>query len=162
MIAEQDHLAITYNDSSVLENHHCAVTFRILKDPRTNIFANLSPSQFQQLRKIIIGCILHTDMSLHFEILAKFNHVLETGSSVFFFTLNTPVDLNSNQYYMEEAERTILMQSLLHSADISNPCKPWKMSLHWANAILEEFFHQVGHNLTFTESSRVIWRKLKA
>merc|ERR1719440_452670 len=32
--------------------------------------------------------------------------------------------------------------SLLHSADISNPCKPWRICASWARAVLDEFFAQ--------------------
>lgn len=36
-------LAIRYHDKSVLEQHHIAVTFKILKKKETNILANLLP-----------------------------------------------------------------------------------------------------------------------
>merc|ERR1719201_3051365 len=35
-------LAVRYNDMSPLENHHCAVSFKILSSPECNIFTNLS------------------------------------------------------------------------------------------------------------------------
>lgn len=34
------------------------------------------------------------------------------------------------------------MSSLLHAADISNPCKTWNPSKRWANLILKEFLVQ--------------------
>jgi len=40
-------LAIRYHDKSVLEQHHIAVTFRILRKKEANIFAQLPLEQVQ-------------------------------------------------------------------------------------------------------------------
>lgn len=45
-------LAVRYNDISPLENHHCAVTFQILSMPECNIFANIEPESFKQIRQV--------------------------------------------------------------------------------------------------------------
>jgi hypothetical protein len=34
--------ALRYNDSSVLEHHHCAIAFKLLLDPQNDIFEGLS------------------------------------------------------------------------------------------------------------------------
>ena len=39
-------LAIRYNDSSVLENHHIAASFQIYMQEENNIFKNMAPEQF--------------------------------------------------------------------------------------------------------------------
>ena len=38
-----------YNDMSPLENHHCAVSFKILSSPECNIFTNLSTEEFKEV-----------------------------------------------------------------------------------------------------------------
>ena len=43
-----------YNDMSPLENHHCAVSFKILSSPESNIFANMSEEEF----KVIVNQLL--------------------------------------------------------------------------------------------------------
>lgn len=45
-------LAVRYNDISPLENHHCAVAFQILSLPECNIFANVDPEAFKQIRQV--------------------------------------------------------------------------------------------------------------
>ena len=60
-----------YNDVSVLENHHAAVTYRILYQPERDILSQLSSDQKQTVRKTIVKTILSTDMSRHFELHAK-------------------------------------------------------------------------------------------
>ncbi len=45
-------LAVRYNDISPLENHHCAVAFQILSLPECNVFANVDPEAFKQIRQV--------------------------------------------------------------------------------------------------------------
>lgn len=63
--------ALRYNDSKVLENHHCAVAFKLLLDPKNDIFELLSEAQYWNVRHIIIKMILSTDIHSHFENISK-------------------------------------------------------------------------------------------
>ncbi len=58
-------LAIRYNDVSPLENHHCAVTFRILANPTFNIFANVKEEQFRVIRSVTSLCSFHLFNDMH-------------------------------------------------------------------------------------------------
>lgn len=49
-----------YNDSSVLENHHLAVGFKLLQEDNCDIFQNLSKKQRQSLRKMVIDMVRHS------------------------------------------------------------------------------------------------------
>ncbi|TNN46557.1 High affinity cGMP-specific 3',5'-cyclic phosphodiesterase 9A [Liparis tanakae] len=71
-------LAVRYNDISPLENHHCAVAFQILSLPECNIFANVDPEAFKQIRQAIITLILATDMARHGEILDSFKQKVDS------------------------------------------------------------------------------------
>ena len=77
-------LAMLYNDISVLESHHAALTFKLtLADDVINIFKNLENDQYKSLRKDIIDMILATEMTKHFEHLAKFVNIFSTKSVSF-------------------------------------------------------------------------------
>lgn len=68
-----DKLALLYNDMTVLESHHAAMTFQLtLRDDKVNIFKNLDRETFKLARSMIIDMILATEMTRHFEHLAKF------------------------------------------------------------------------------------------
>jgi hypothetical protein len=58
LIATKAELAMLYNDQSVLENFHCATTFKILNQPNCNILKSLDRTEFIEARRIIISCIL--------------------------------------------------------------------------------------------------------
>ena len=45
--------------------------FAILRQPEFNILEKLTLSQYRELRKIVISCILSTDMGKHSEFLHK-------------------------------------------------------------------------------------------
>merc|ERR1719401_1946914 len=38
--------------------------------------------------------------------------------------------------------KTLAINCMLHSADVSNPCRLWAVSHAWAMVVLEEFFQQ--------------------
>lgn len=56
---------LTNSNTKVLENHHASYTFGILKKEKSNIFKELSKDDHKIIRKLIVSCILATDMAVH-------------------------------------------------------------------------------------------------
>ena len=50
-VSKYSKVALRYNDESVLENHHSAVSFKILCNEKYNILAELPEEYFRILRK---------------------------------------------------------------------------------------------------------------
>nr|CAH8868122.1 unnamed protein product [Trichobilharzia regenti] len=125
-------LALQYNDSSVLENHHLYMAFKILSEPECDIFANLGVKKRQTLRRMVIELVLATDMSKHMSLLADLRTMVETkkvsGSGI----------LNLDNY----ADRVQILQNMIHCADLSNPAKPLRLYRKWTGRLIEEFFRQ--------------------
>ena len=71
LIAMRHTKALRYNDKSVLENHHCAIAFKLLLDPQNDVFELLSEAQYWGVRQTIIKMILSSDLSNHFEQISK-------------------------------------------------------------------------------------------
>ncbi|XP_027442596.1 high affinity cGMP-specific 3',5'-cyclic phosphodiesterase 9A isoform X1 [Zalophus californianus] len=117
-------LAVRYNDISPLENHHCAVAFQILAQPECNIFANVQPDEFKQIRQGMITLILATDMARHAEIMDSFKETME------------------NFDYSNEEHMTLLKMILIKCCDISNEVRPMEVAEPWVDCLLEEYFMQ--------------------
>lgn len=117
-------LAIRYNDMSPLENHHCAMSFKILSQPECNIFANCTQEDAKDIRGDMIILILATDMARHAEILDSFKQKLND------FSFKNDDHINS------------LKMILIKACDISNECRPLIVSEAWVECLLEEYFHQ--------------------
>uniref|UniRef100_A0A3Q2HZJ4 Phosphodiesterase n=1 Tax=Equus caballus TaxID=9796 RepID=A0A3Q2HZJ4_HORSE len=117
-------LAVRYNDISPLENHHCAVAFQILAQPACNIFSNVQPDGFKQIRQGMITLILATDMARHAEIMDSFKEKME------------------NFDYSNEEHMTLLKMVLIKCCDISNEVRPMEVAEPWAECLLEEYFMQ--------------------
>ncbi|KAI9306582.1 hypothetical protein BJ944DRAFT_46190 [Cunninghamella echinulata] len=49
---------------------------------------------------------------------------------------------NEDGMILNDEERLILCQILLHGADISNPLRPWPICFEWSKRVCTEFFHQ--------------------
>ena len=128
-ISKETELALRYHDSSVLEQHHAATLFHITSKPNSNIFSNIEPEQKKAMRKLMIAAIIATDMSKHFTMVAnmtaRFKELAEDP-------------LGSRQNDKKEAAELIL-----HSSDLSNPTKVFKLSYRWSSALAIEFLGQV-------------------
>ena len=46
----KSHLALLYNDISILENHHVSVAFRMLDKDELNFFYEMQPKDFKVFR----------------------------------------------------------------------------------------------------------------
>jgi hypothetical protein len=126
-------LAIRYNDISVLENHHCALAFAVFGQPDSNIFSDVAAVEKRRIRKTIIELILSTDMSFHFALNNELNECMNRNS-------NESKVVSGATF--SDKDRVILLRSILHAADISNPLKPWSISKKWSDLVVEEFFAQ--------------------
>ncbi|CAH8541228.1 unnamed protein product [Schistosoma turkestanicum] len=132
LINTNDKLAILYNDSSVLENHHLAIAFSLLGNPGHDVFENFPRKQRLSSRRMIIDMVLATDMSKHMSLLADLKTMVETkkvaGSGI--LTLENYID------------RIQILQNMVHCADLSNPAKPLDLYRQWTNRVMEELFQQ--------------------
>uniref|UniRef100_A0A8C2KZR4 Phosphodiesterase n=1 Tax=Cyprinus carpio TaxID=7962 RepID=A0A8C2KZR4_CYPCA len=132
LINTNSELALMYNDSSVLENHHLAVGFKLLQEENCDIFQNLTKKQRQSLRKMVIDMVLATDMSKHMNLLADLKTMVETKK-----VTSLGVLLLDNY-----SDRIQVLQNMVHCADLSNPTKPLELYRQWTNRIMVEFFTQ--------------------
>ncbi|KAI4497721.1 hypothetical protein M0802_007261 [Mischocyttarus mexicanus] len=135
-------LAILYNDLSVLESHHAALTFKIsLSDDKVNIFKNLDRDTYKALRANIIDMILATEMTKHFEHLAKFMNVCSLRVEE-----DQPMEYSSDRVdnaILLQPENVILVRRMMiKCADVSNPTRPLRACVEWARRIAEEYFSQ--------------------
>ncbi|XP_031366083.1 high affinity cAMP-specific and IBMX-insensitive 3',5'-cyclic phosphodiesterase 8 isoform X4 [Apis dorsata] len=133
-------LAILYNDLTVLESHHAALTFKLsLSDDNVNIFKNLERDTYKQLRQSVIDMILATEMTKHFEHLAKFMNAFSTRIPEIYIEGTQDIDVSTAIL----PENIILVKRMIiKCADVSNPTRPLKYCVEWARRIAEEYFSQ--------------------
>jgi len=131
-------LALCYNDKSVLENFHCSLTFSLLRKAENDIFSGIDLAQRRLSRQIIVDCILATDLSLHWDLIGRFN-VLATRIAAEMESLESSL---SSPIAMSSSERTLFMQQIIKCADISNPARCFRVAKLWAERVQQEFFLQ--------------------
>ncbi|KAJ8664565.1 hypothetical protein QAD02_006227, partial [Eretmocerus hayati] len=133
-------LAILYNDLSVLESHHAALTFRLtLSDDEVNIFKNLDRDTYKNVRQNIIDMILATEMTKHFEHLAKFVNICSTKSEE---SLSEPFSDPIDSSLLVPEKVSLIKRMMIKCADVSNPTRPLKFCIEWTKRIAEEYFRQ--------------------
>lgn len=116
-------LALRYNDQSVLENFHVSKAFNLAQNETMNIFQKLPKEVYRTIRKFVISAVLATDMTKHSK------HVGEVQTKLY-----------KNKNLTEEKE--FILGTLIHLADLSNPCRESSISDNWALRVSEEFFLQ--------------------
>lgn len=125
LINSGDALAIRYNDISVLESHHVAASYKLLKEKQYNFLGNVHLESRIDIRKRVVSMVLATDMSKHFADLGKFKSRVQ-----------------SEGFDPSDSDKMDCMCLGMHMADISNPSKKWSVSLNWVELLFEEFFYQ--------------------
>jgi cAMP-specific phosphodiesterase 4 len=136
-------LALQYNDRSPLENMHCAKLYAVLGQPETDIFAAMSKVQLKEVRRIIIDAILHTDMMSHQSMVKDLQATYQANEEVFTENVEASVHTESEvEVLSQPGTKTLIMNVILHGADVSNTCRSWEVTYAWANATIDEFFDQ--------------------
>ena len=128
-------LSIRYNDISILENMHISATFKlILNNKDCNIFESVDNNLYKQMRKEMISCVLATDMTFHNQYVdflqENVNYLKDENKK------NEAISKNNEDRHQK------FMNLLIHSADISNPTKKFKIYFEWAKLVVEEFWDQ--------------------
>jgi len=137
-VGSESPLAITYNNKSVLENHHCAMLHKVLASC-PELLGAMTRNQRAYLRKIIIELILATDMAVHGQVknnlcaLQPQLHLMLSGGK---FTEDKTQD-------NIRSLRSSLLQSVMHGCDLYSPTLPWGSSRVWVGKLGQEFEKQV-------------------
>jgi len=118
MIDSQSPLAFRHNDISVLENHHANLACELLRRDATAIDSGLDSAARKTLRRLVIKCILDTDMTHHNEMCQK----LQAASGL--------------------EDKQLLMSACIHASDLSAQVLPWKAASQWEEMISNEFVNQ--------------------
>lgn len=125
-INSRSNLALKYNDKSVLENHHCSVTFLLMNLPHIKLLNKVSNKIFIEIRETIIESILSTDMMYHNDIIIDMIHKNNKGW-----------DWSNNK------DQLLLCKIIIHTADLSNPLKSFEISKEGSIRICQEFTNQI-------------------
>lgn len=127
LIKINHNLAIHYNDLSVLENYHSAITFFYLNKASNNFLVNISKSEFNLIRQIVVDLILATDLANHFEFLS----IIKIRSKVEDFSILYNDNDNIN-----------FLKLCIKAADISHTCKPFNIHLLFVINLMLESYQQ--------------------
>lgn len=144
-------LALLYNDTAVLENHHVAKSFKLTLDDanNANIFSNLNHDNYQMVRSNVIDMVLATELGKHFEHVNKFISSTRVSDEPSDGSGRSPrvstISLNNQQSENDDAElRTLVKRVLIKVADVSNPARPREACIEWTKRICEEYFEQTA------------------
>jgi len=124
-------LALRYNDTSVQENFHSSLGWKLLQESK--LLDNIPKSDVQFIRQSYIQLVLCTDLAKHFDELAVYQGT-------------THGELDE----ANEEHRKLIAKMVLKCSDLSNPARTFGVTSYWAAMVQEEFFLQVSCCCTLT------------
>lgn len=134
-VATNSALYQKYQNKSVLEHHHLNKAVQILSTPETDILSNLD----NHLRAVVLG-------NLHAGIMA-------TDMSNHFLLMDALKDRTRNEFnpfdVQQRTHRKLLIELIVHCADLSGQALKRELALEWGNRVLIEFDQQVQHEKEF-------------
>ncbi len=116
-------LAEKYNNISVLEQHHCVLTFQLVK--KWKLLDNLTIEERTLFRNTVLKCILGTDPIHH----KNMNDELTKYISIPFVFNNVHDEIELAKY-------------IVHAADLSNPIMEFEICKTWSEKVQTEFKNQ--------------------
>lgn len=145
-INTHSHLALKYNDKSVLENHHCSLAFYLIYSKEIKLFENIDEKNISIIRNIIIESVLSTDIKYHSELIDLIKKNL--------------VNLVDFGEWDKHNQKNLLCKIIVHLADISNHLRPFDISIRASKELKKEFENQIEnekkYNLPISEFMRII------
>mmetsp|Transcript_27681 Transcript_27681/g.71306 ORF Transcript_27681/g.71306 Transcript_27681/m.71306 type:complete len:798 (+) Transcript_27681:266-2659(+) len=79
LIATESPLALRYNDTAPLEQHHLSSAFALMKEH--DLLPILPKPEFLRLRKVVIDLVLATDMAKHLDIMGRISALAASASA---------------------------------------------------------------------------------
>lgn len=122
--AENNDLCITYNDSYVLENMHCALIFNLIKSPMNNFLDSFNKSEAKQFRSLVINSVLGTNFSTYVETAGKLNCLLDQDKKM--------------DYFNNDGKQFILSVAL-KCADVGHYAKNQELYCLWNDLLIKEY-----------------------
>ncbi|KAI9204722.1 uncharacterized protein BJ171DRAFT_100307 [Polychytrium aggregatum] len=127
LIATNSHLAMLYNDRSVLENHHVSMGLSVLKLPGCDIFEGFSDIEYRLIREQIIDMVLATDLAGHFAMVSAFKNKVCAAEN---FSLDNKDD------------KSLFLRMTIKCSDVCNLTKTWGLYATWTSRLMVEFYKQ--------------------
>ncbi|CAK0861549.1 unnamed protein product [Prorocentrum cordatum] len=146
-VTTMSELAIRYNDKSILENYHISLAFETMLKPMNNCnWFELLQKNFRQgaspcvniqkyMRRGLVAMVLATDMSGHAKHVQKLHEI--GGDEEAWLTVAPE---GQEEEFVER--KLFLLETVLHAADLSSPCRPRSIMLGWTQRVLAEFWSQ--------------------
>lgn len=139
-IAAATPLAMLFNDQSVLENMHCALTFAVLHGEASNFIAILEAPMRSAFRSLVLHQILDTDLAKHIQTVSRFRQ--EFLNKAVGEECGPGAKQNGSKPSLTVSQRKELLSFVLKSADVSGSTKPFDLHVQWTMRINTEFFEQ--------------------
>lgn len=149
-------VGLLFNDKSPMENMHASLFFKTLYRGDSAEFGNRDLNflqehgrkvgKFNNLRNKVVMAILGTDITKHFDMVDEFKSLMNRheaqaakGENLL---LEDPDTADKRSKDASKDERLLLIEAMLHTADLSHNCKQFDVHKWGLLGLEEEWFSQ--------------------
>ena len=148
-IRMEEDLALRYNNVAPLENMHLYEAFKLMKSDNEayDIFSGFSSEMYLYCKDLIIGAVLSTDVRYHNDVIDKAKRAFFLDKEEMKTAKLKQLQSQTTQDIAEQAKSRkedigVLVNLMVHCADISNPTKKIDVYRKWIGFVFEEFGNQ--------------------
>lgn len=116
-------LSMVFDGKSALEQMHCQLLLRVMRCHGLEALIDC-PDNGHRIRRLLWETVVATDMSVHDQFMEEFRRAI------------------AGEIESLTRRQTIICQTILKCADISNPSRPYVVSQYWASALGQEWNSQ--------------------
>lgn len=142
LVKTQSPLAVLYNDSSVLENHHATTAFQLMMKPENNFLSAFEKEDRIIFRRLVIDLVMSTDMARHAKHLGDFRSLIESINRESSESHCSPAPLIKARLNARSEDRVNVLCAIIHSSDLGGSTKPWSICEKWTERIMTEFWFE--------------------
>lgn len=95
------------------------------------------------MRSLIIGMVLSTDMTRHFEETALLTNKVSNITRTPEEDANVASPRRFGTHMQTGEDRAFFLKLALHTSDVSNPARPPMLMRLWVDRVVNEFYSQV-------------------
>ncbi|KAK9808264.1 hypothetical protein WJX73_004602 [Symbiochloris irregularis] len=142
LVKSRHPLAILYNDSAPLENHHAAASFQLMYDNGPVLTPKLGVDMKLLARSTVIELVIGTDMKQHFSLMSRLQGAIQDGAYTRARQVQAEGSSDACLLPLSPEHRLLACQAVVKCGDLGHWAMPSHLHQEWTARQQAEYHAQ--------------------